>query len=625
VSPDELTEVATAVTVGQRFMDRIRGLDPVERLLPEARDALLRGSATTLAFAPGELVYAQGAEDAFVNYLLRGRVERAVDGTFTSTLDAEKDRCIRPLDAQSPKRHTLRAASPVTILRVHRSALERAFQIAHPYECDGVLEVMEITSDGSNDWWTRLLSSELFTRLSAPTIHALFERLIEVHAQADDEIVRQGDRGDYYYIVQSGACNVVRRPSAGGHEVHLANLGPGDGFGEEALISGARRNATVRMITDGCVMRLGKADFRELLLRPLVRGVSYSQARWLVEQGACWVDGRKPEAFKTGALDGAINIPPHLIRLHSRRLDKARSYIVCGDERGANVLGAFMLSERGFDASYLEQPLGRILDDRQAGPDPPPRPAGECEARARTRAESGAMTEPNKSNGESEPGRLPAGDAARPVPEPAVPDAAECDQVARERVPRDRFDATSTGEDLADLIDELYERREELDHIGASPDESSAQGAGPAVADGSPWVEDLLTGIVHDIDANLRRYLTQSVEQHRVELSRKLEEHATRLEQQARAKIEARDRELRQHYETVYASKEQKLRADYDRLTTLANKVSRQKAEIQKARKNLESMLRTADRVHKEVFRVGSALAEQVDHLGELGDDIASH
>ncbi len=52
----------------------------------------------------------------------------------------------------------------------------------------------------------------------------------------------------------------------------LAELGVGDTFGEEALISEAKRNATVSMLTDGVLMRLNKQDFRDLMNEPLVSG-----------------------------------------------------------------------------------------------------------------------------------------------------------------------------------------------------------------------------------------------------------------------------------------------------------------------------------------------------------------
>jgi CRP-like cAMP-binding protein len=47
--------------------------------------------------------------------------------------------------------------------------------------------------------------------------------------------------------------------------IPLAELGLGNTFGEEALISEDKRNATVRMLTDGALMRLKKADFLELM------------------------------------------------------------------------------------------------------------------------------------------------------------------------------------------------------------------------------------------------------------------------------------------------------------------------------------------------------------------------
>ena len=52
----------------------------------------------------------------------------------------------------------------------------------------------------------------------------------------------------------------------------LAELKGGDAFGEEALVSEARRNATVTAVRDGELLRLGKAHFTELLREPPDRG-----------------------------------------------------------------------------------------------------------------------------------------------------------------------------------------------------------------------------------------------------------------------------------------------------------------------------------------------------------------
>lgn len=51
----------------------------------------------------------------------------------------------------------------------------------------------------------------------------------------------------------------------------VRQLGEGNGFGEETLLSGAPRDATVVMTTDGILMRLKRKDFDELMREHLVK------------------------------------------------------------------------------------------------------------------------------------------------------------------------------------------------------------------------------------------------------------------------------------------------------------------------------------------------------------------
>jgi CRP-like cAMP-binding protein len=74
-----------------------------------------------------------------------------------------------------------------------------------------------------------------------------------------EEIVREGDAGDGFYVVTGGRAQVQR----GGRDV--AELGPGDYFGELSLFDPAPRNATVRAIdTVNCVV-LAPDAFRHAL------------------------------------------------------------------------------------------------------------------------------------------------------------------------------------------------------------------------------------------------------------------------------------------------------------------------------------------------------------------------
>ena len=93
-------------------------------------------------------------------------------------------------------------------------------------------------------------------------------RLEEIDYRAGDLVIKQGDEGDFFYAITRGLCGVVRDTPLNKEGIKLAELGVGDTFGEEALISESKRNATVTMMTDGSVMRLAKEDFNNLLNEP---------------------------------------------------------------------------------------------------------------------------------------------------------------------------------------------------------------------------------------------------------------------------------------------------------------------------------------------------------------------
>ena len=128
------------------------------------------------------------------------------------------------------------------------------------------------------------LRAGVFAPLPAARIDELLRRFERVSAARGDTLVREGDEGDYYYVIESGRFQVGRL--VGGAEVVLAELRSGDAFGEEALVSEAKRNATVTALTDGQVLRLNRAHFNELLREPLLRRVAFAQASEKVRRGA---------------------------------------------------------------------------------------------------------------------------------------------------------------------------------------------------------------------------------------------------------------------------------------------------------------------------------------------------
>ena len=78
-------------------------------------------------------------------------------------------------------------------------------------------------------------------------------------SMTDAPIVSEGDRGDNFYVITSGKGRVTR----GGREV--AELGPGDYFGELSLFDPAPRNATVAAVGPMSLVSLSRDSFVQAL------------------------------------------------------------------------------------------------------------------------------------------------------------------------------------------------------------------------------------------------------------------------------------------------------------------------------------------------------------------------
>jgi hypothetical protein len=87
--------------------------------------------------------------------------------------------------------------------------------------------------------------------------------LVEEEFGAGEAIFEQGEVGRDVYVIKTGTVEVVRA-GAGGAPATLKVLGPGDHFGEMALLGKAPRNATVRAVTEVRVFRMTAEKFGAL-------------------------------------------------------------------------------------------------------------------------------------------------------------------------------------------------------------------------------------------------------------------------------------------------------------------------------------------------------------------------
>ena len=80
-------------------------------------------------------------------------------------------------------------------------------------------------------------------------------------------IFRKGDKGDALFLIEEGQVSIVAGNNRKKSEATLAELGPGNSFGEMALLTGELRSATVVAVKDTSLLRIDKEHFDELLER----------------------------------------------------------------------------------------------------------------------------------------------------------------------------------------------------------------------------------------------------------------------------------------------------------------------------------------------------------------------
>lgn len=316
----------------------------------------LAGKTVVEEVAAGKTIFKPGDTDRKTVYLIEGEVELSTDAGDKSVLKAGSDLSKHPIANQQPRRHLAVAKAASKITRIDSDLLD----ILLTWDQLSGIEVDEITvsededtEDDDGDWMTRILQSKAFLQVPPANIQAMFMRIQEVPVKADEVIIKQGDDGDYYYIIKNGKCKVTR-PSKTGSELVLASLVDGDAFGEEALLSEAKRNANIIMTTDGTLMRLSKEDFNELLKEPMLSWVTNEEADALVAGGAVWIDVRLDSEFKNNGIEGSVNIPLFMLRMKADSLDASKHYILYCDTGRRSSAGAFLLSERGLQTSCLQ-------------------------------------------------------------------------------------------------------------------------------------------------------------------------------------------------------------------------------------------------------------------------------
>lgn len=316
--------------------------------------AALAKKVSVRTMSAGRLLFKEGETDKRTVWLVSGMLEIREGDRTIGMIRGGTPEARNPLYPQFPRRVSARAMDEISYLSIDSELLD----VMITWDQTGTYEVAELQSQlaeggASDDWMTTLLQTKSFHRIPPANIQAIFLRMQRVPYRVGEIVIKQGDEGDYFYVIVSGKCVVTRETPLNKEGIKLAELGIGDTFGEEALIAEAKRNATITMLTDGVLMRLAKQDFRELMNEPLLQWVNYEEARDIVSRGGKWLDVRLPSEHQNLNIEDSLNIPLYFIRLKLSTLDRNTPYVVYCDTGRRSSAAAYILVERGFDAYVL--------------------------------------------------------------------------------------------------------------------------------------------------------------------------------------------------------------------------------------------------------------------------------
>lgn len=331
------------------YIKKLKKLQPFNRMGSGELESLV-GRGKLLRAKEGTTLFRINSEDEFGYWLISGAVD-FIDGNKAFThVEAGSPQADVALNHVSPHDRSAVVTADAVIFKIAHTTVELMMDLIRSggYLVKEVHE--EAVEDG--DWMTNLLSSSLFQLVPPNLIQQLFTRFEEMPVSAGDVVVREGDSGEYFYIISRGRARVEQGADA--NKKVLATLGVGATFGEDALISDSKRNASVIMATDGLLMRLAEEDFESLLEKPTQQTLDIPKADAMAAAGkAQLLDVGSADHFQGSKRAGDAkwkNIPLLQLRDQLKSLDGGVIYAVADENEKIASLAAFILNDNGFDA-----------------------------------------------------------------------------------------------------------------------------------------------------------------------------------------------------------------------------------------------------------------------------------
>ncbi|MBB3168562.1 cyclic nucleotide-binding domain-containing protein [Simiduia aestuariiviva] len=339
----------------------VRTLVPLKAMGDAHLRELLQHCPEQMVFK-GQSLFEAGSFDRQHIYLLHGDVEFSYPNGVAEIVKGRSS--LFPLVPEQPRPCTAIALTDCSVLRINSDQLDKLLTWSQVAEYLKIDTAYQPELDEDVDWMLTILKSNLFFKVPPTNIGEIFSRLQPRVVEQGEVILRQGEVGDGCYFIKEGNAEVLRSADGVQRPQHLADIGPGRCFGEDALVNETVRNATVRMTSDGVLMVMDKQDFIRLLKEPQVNSLPLSALNTVQEQ-AVLIDVRTEDEYALGHLPRAVNIPVSLLRLKTRMLDISQEYVLYCDTGRRSNAATSLLQKLGYNVSYLHRGVNQDASLRQ--------------------------------------------------------------------------------------------------------------------------------------------------------------------------------------------------------------------------------------------------------------------
>ena len=322
------------------YENQLRQMSPFATMSDDRSRAVI-DQGRFMQISEGHLLFKRSTDNVTSHFLLSGQLSLVNDAFENTPFTPENGMRQGMVDESEIHIVSAVAVGECVIFEIERDKLE------------------QFKEDDKKSWMEHLLSTPLFEFVPPSNIQALFKRFEPIAVGANQTIITQGDEGDYFYVIKTGRVAIDQTTS---EEVkRVAEMGAGSGFGQDALISDAPRNATVTTLESCELMRLSEGDFSELLMTPVIEYVTFEEVeavKSMQSKPPVFVDVRSNLEVQPLAISDPVKrIPLPMLRDEMKALESDPIYLVIGPKRPKIAeLAAYLLNEAGFTAYVINLP-----------------------------------------------------------------------------------------------------------------------------------------------------------------------------------------------------------------------------------------------------------------------------